>query len=99
TQSFAGGAASRFSFTVNAAGLGGYRVNVGTRGSAFGVANRSQVNVYQILLGINQQAQDGVLYKGNKKTRALAAPLLLTINQTHVRPSSILSILPLWWPR
>ncbi|HEY7310781.1 MAG TPA: choice-of-anchor Q domain-containing protein [Gemmataceae bacterium] len=80
TLSLGGTAAQAFGFRVSDAGLGADSVNVGPDGAAFGVANRTALNVYQLLLAVNQQAVNGVLYNGNAQLRRLAKNLFAALN-------------------
>jgi hypothetical protein len=72
TLSLGGMSAAAYGFQVTAYGLGASSYNVGGAGSAFGVANNTLLNVYQILLAANQQAKNGVLYNGDKTLSAEA---------------------------
>ena len=54
---------------------------MGSAGAAVGVANNSTLNVYQILLAINQQAVNGVLYNGNAALRDEAEDLAERLNK------------------
>src|SRR5205807_478867 len=49
TLSLGGTAAGAYGFKVTAAGLGADSFNVGSNGQAFGVANNTTLNVYQLL--------------------------------------------------
>ena len=69
-------------FTVTAMGLGADSFNVGTDGAAFGVANNTTLNVYELLRAVNKQAAGGVLYNGNATLRKQADDLLVILNQT-----------------
>jgi hypothetical protein len=51
-------------------------------GAAFGVANGTVLNVYQLLRAVNQQAPNGVLYKDDATLQAQAASLFNLLNQT-----------------
>jgi hypothetical protein len=62
-------------FSVSATGLGADSFNVGSDGAAFGVANNTTRNVYELLLAVNQQAVNGVLDNGNTTLQAEAADL------------------------
>src|SRR5262249_11910868 len=55
TQSLGGSAGAVYGFVVTANGLGASSVNVGADGAAFGVANNTKRNVYQLLLAANQR--------------------------------------------
>ena len=81
-------AAQAFGFRVSAAGLGADSVNVGPDGAAFGVANRTTLNVYQLLPAVNQQAVNGVLYNGNAQLRRMANDLFSALNED--RPDEVL---------
>jgi PKD repeat protein len=65
TSSLGGTNATQYGFTVDAFGLGASTYNVGSNGAAFGVANNTTLDVWQLLLGANAQAVNGVLYNGN----------------------------------
>jgi hypothetical protein len=80
TLSLGGNAAQAYGFTVSAMGLGARSFNVGTDGAAFGVANGTTRNVYQLLLAVNQQAVNGVLYNGNATLRQQATDLIDAVN-------------------
>lgn len=60
--SLAGSAAASYGFTVTANGLGTSTINVGSAGQAFGVANGSTISVMDLLLAVNEQSDNGVLY-------------------------------------
>ena len=72
TQSLGGNTATTYGFHVTAYGLGAYSENVGASGTAFGVANKTVLNVYQILLAVNRQAVNGILYNGKQSLDLLA---------------------------
>jgi hypothetical protein len=72
TSSLGGTAAQAYGFKVDAYGLGASSWNVGGNGAAFGVANNSVLNVYQLLQAANDKATSGVLYGGNATLIALA---------------------------
>jgi hypothetical protein len=75
TQSLGGTNAQAYGFSVSADGLGAYSYNVGSDGAAFGVANNTILNVYDLLQAVNQQAVNGVLYNGNTTLRKQASDL------------------------
>jgi hypothetical protein len=54
---------------------------VGKDGAAFGVANNTTLNVYQLLLAVNKKAVNGVLYGGDATLQAQAADLLNSLDQ------------------
>jgi hypothetical protein len=60
TQSLGGTAAETYGFQVTATGLGADSFNVGTDGAAFGVANNTILNVYELLEAVSQQAFNNV---------------------------------------
>jgi hypothetical protein len=80
TASLGGTAGAAYGFTVSATGLGARSFNVFNFGAAFGVANKTTLNVYQLLLAVNQMAVDGVLYGGNATLQVEAAELFNAIN-------------------
>lgn len=75
TLSLGGTAGQAYGFLVDAYGLGARSFNVGWSGAAFGVANNTTLNVYQILQAANQRVTNGVLYNGNL-TQAIEADLV-----------------------
>jgi hypothetical protein len=66
---------------VNAYGLGADSFNVERDGAAFGVANNTRLDVYQILQSANNQAVNGVLYNGNANLQRLAFDVFEDINE------------------
>ena len=76
-----GPAGRAFGFAVSATGLGARWFPVGRSGAAFGVANHTRLNVYQLLLAVNQQAVAGVLYDGNPVRQREANNLFLALNR------------------
>jgi uncharacterized repeat protein (TIGR01451 family) len=72
TLPLGGTAATAYGFQVTAYGLGAYSYNVGPSGPAFGVANNTVLNVYQILQAVNRKAVNGVLFNGNLVSDVLA---------------------------
>jgi hypothetical protein len=81
TLSLGGTTAQTYGFTVGAYGLGASSWNVGANGAAFGVANKTVLNVYQILRAANKRAVSGVLYDGDKTLRDEALSGFDAINQ------------------
>jgi hypothetical protein len=81
TLSLGGTAGQAYGFTVSAAGLGGRTYTVGNDGAAFGVANNTTLNVYQLLVAVNRRAVRGVLYNGDAALQAQAADLLSALIQ------------------
>jgi hypothetical protein len=80
TQGLGGTAGVAYGFSVSASGLGARSYNVGSDGAAFGVANNTTCNVYQLLLAVNKQAVNGVLYNGNATLQSQAAALFNALN-------------------
>jgi hypothetical protein len=80
TLSLGGLAARDYGFTVNAYGLGAYSYQIGNSGTAFGVANRTTLNIYQILKAANARAVNGVLYGGDRTLRRMANHVFAGIN-------------------
>src|SRR5262249_23064980 len=72
TESLGGTAAKQYGFTVTAYGLGAADYNVGPDGAAFGVANNTTLNVYQLLRAASAGAAGGVLYCGPRAGVGLA---------------------------
>ena len=81
TSSLGGSAGVTYGFTVSATGLGAQSFNVGGDGAAFGVANYTTLNVYELLLAVNQRAVRGVLYNGDAALRQQATDLFDALNQ------------------
>jgi hypothetical protein len=80
TASLDGSAGTAYGFTVSATGLGARSYNVGSDGAAFGVANNTTWNVYELLLAVNARAVHGVLYNGDAMLRQEAADLFDALN-------------------
>ncbi len=80
TSLLGGNAGVAYGFTVSATGLGARSYNVGKDGAAFGVADNSMLNVYQLLLAVNNKAANGVLYNGDAVLQAQAADLFDALN-------------------
>jgi hypothetical protein len=55
--------------------------SVGERGAAFGVANKTTLNVYELRQAVSRQAVNGVLYNGDKTLRNEAADLFYALNK------------------
>jgi hypothetical protein len=81
TQSLGGPAGQAYGFTVTATGLGADSFNVGADGAAFGVANKTTLNVYELLQAVNRQAVNSVLYNGDKTLRNEATDLFDALNK------------------
>jgi hypothetical protein len=81
TTSLGGTAGAAYGFSASATGLGARSYNVGSDGAAVGVANYTTRNVYELLLAVNRQAVNGVLYNGNTTLQAQAADLFNAVNE------------------
>ena len=81
TLSLGGTAGQAYGFTVTATGLGADSFNVGADGAAFGVANNTMLNVYELLKAVDRQAVYGVLFSGDKTLRKEANDLFDALNQ------------------
>jgi hypothetical protein len=75
TSALGGTAGAAYGFTVSATGLGARSYSVGQDGSAFGAANNTVLNVYELLMAVNSQAVGGALYPGNTTKQSQAADL------------------------
>ena len=71
--------------TIDAYGLGARSFTVGSDGAAFGVSDKTTLNVYQLLKAVNQRAVGGVLYNGEKMLRREAADLPLSFRAARSR--------------
>ncbi len=80
TASLGGTQGAAAGFQVSAAGLGARSYNVRGYGAAVGVSNNTQLNVYQLLLAVNNQARNGVLYNGNGGLLGAAKELFSGLN-------------------
>jgi hypothetical protein len=81
TQSLGGAIGQTYGFTVTATGLGADSFDVGGDGAAFGVANNSTRNIYELLRAVDQQAVFGFLYNGDTNLRQEANALFNALNQ------------------
>jgi hypothetical protein len=81
TQSLGGTAGQAYGFTITATGLGADSYNVGSDGAAFGVPNKTTLNVYQLLKAVDRQAVYGEPYNGDKTLRNEANDLFSALNQ------------------
>jgi hypothetical protein len=93
TQSLGGTSGAAYGFTVSADGLGAASINVGQDGAAFGVSNKTLLNVYQVLKAADAQAVNGVLFGSNQKLRDEAEQLFGSINHAGVQTKIINSII------
>jgi hypothetical protein len=82
TSSLGGTAATAYGFKVDAYGLGASTYNVGVNGAAFGVANNTVLNVYQLLLAANAMAVNGVMYAANTSLVSPAISVFDGVNST-----------------
>jgi hypothetical protein len=80
TRSLGGTAAQAYGFSVTALGLGANSFSVRASGVAFGVANYTTLNVYQMLLAVNRRAVNGVLYNGDPSLRIQAQLVFDALN-------------------
>jgi hypothetical protein len=81
TASLGGTQGQHYGFAVTVEGLGASSFNVRADGSAFGVANDTTLNVYELLKAVNDRAVGGVLYGGNARMRDLAEDLFERLNR------------------
>jgi hypothetical protein len=81
TPSLGGTAGLAYGFTATGTGLGADSFNVGSDGAAFGVANKTTLNVYELLQAVNRRAVNGLLYNGDKTLRNEANDLFSALNQ------------------
>jgi hypothetical protein len=81
TVSLGGTTGQAYGFTVSADGLGADSFNVGADGAAFGVANNTTLNVYELLEAVDAQAVNGVLYNGDTTLRKEANDLFDALNK------------------
>jgi hypothetical protein len=85
TASLGGNTGVAYGFNVSATGLGADSFNVGSDGAAFGVPNNTTLTVYGLLLAVNNQSSNGILYNGSPMQSALqkeAGDLFASLNQT-----------------
>jgi hypothetical protein len=73
--------ASQDSFLVSGDGVGTATWNVGTSGSAFGVANNTTMTILDLLLATDAQSAGGVLYGSDTTLRALADNVYSAVNK------------------
>jgi autotransporter-associated beta strand protein len=81
TSSLGGAAGASYGFAISAAGLGAQLFSVGKDGAAFGVPNKTTLNVYQLLLAVNAKAVNGILYNGDLTLQTEAADLFNNLNK------------------
>jgi hypothetical protein len=82
TQSLGGTIGQTYGFTVTATGLGAASFNVGGDGAAFGVADNSTRNVYELLVAVDRQASlEGGLFNGDATLLKKANDLFDALNR------------------
>jgi hypothetical protein len=81
TQSLGGTVGQAYGFTVTATGLGADSFDVGRDGAAFGVANNTTRNVYELLKAVDQQSAFGSLYNGDTILQMEANDLFDSLNK------------------
>jgi hypothetical protein len=85
--SLAGNIAAKYGFKVDAQGTGSATINIGSGGAAFGVANNSNLSVWQILRATDQLSAGGSgatqfdIYNGNQALRNIANTIFTYINE------------------
>jgi len=72
---------AQYGFVISGDGVGTATFNVGTSGEAFGVANGTVMTVMDLLLAVDLQSANGVLYNGNAAKRTKANAVFGAINQ------------------
>lgn len=80
TESLGGKQGAAAGFRVSVTGLGARSFNVRGYGAAFGVANNTKLNVYQLLLTLNNKARSGLMYNGDSCLQAMAKELFSQLN-------------------
>jgi streptogramin lyase len=75
------GVGAQYGFTVGGNGLATATVNVGSNGSAFGVADNTTMTVMDILLATDSQAVNGLLYNGDTVKRNKANTVFSALNE------------------
>jgi hypothetical protein len=80
TSSLGGNQGVKYGFQVSASGLGAQLFGVENWGAAFGVANNTKRNVFELLRAVDQQVQNGILYNGNTVLQSAAEDLLDALN-------------------
>jgi hypothetical protein len=72
---------TQYGFIVSGNGVATATYNVGSNGAAFGVADNTTMTVMDMLLAVDAQTVNGVLYNGNTAKRNLANNVFSAINQ------------------
>ena len=75
------GVGTQYGFTVSGNGVATSTYNVGSNGAALGVADNTTMTVMDLLLAVDAQAVNGVLYDGNTARRNMANNVFSAINQ------------------
>jgi hypothetical protein len=75
------GVGAQYGFIVAGNGVATSTYNVGPNGAAFGVADNATMTVMDLLLAVDAQAVNGVLYNGNAARRNMANNVFSAINQ------------------
>jgi probable HAF family extracellular repeat protein len=75
------GVGTQYGFLIGGDGVGTSTFNVGSNGAAFGVANNTTMTVMDLLLAVDSQARNGVLYNGDALKRDKANNVFGAINQ------------------
>ncbi len=73
--------AASYGFLVTDGGVGIATFNIGSSGSAFDVADDTEISILDILLATNDQAVDGMLYDLDAVLRAFANEVYSAINE------------------
>jgi hypothetical protein len=81
TQSLGGTAGQAYGFKVDAYGLGADSYNVGVLGAPFGVANNTQLNVYELLQAANQATVGGVSWNNQMLLHMEALLVFMSTNE------------------
>jgi hypothetical protein len=75
------GVGTQYGFVVSGNGVATSTYNVGSNGAAFGVADNTTVTLMDLLLAMDSQAVNGILYNGNTAKRNMANNVFNAINQ------------------
>jgi hypothetical protein len=80
TLSLGGALGQAYGFAASDTGLGARSYNVGPDGAAFDVADNTTLNVYELLLAVNNRAVNGVLYAGDVELQQMAYDVFEGVN-------------------
>jgi hypothetical protein len=72
---------SQYGFTVSGNGVATATFNVGGDGAAFGVTNNTTMTVMNLLLAVDAQSVNGILYNGDTTKRNMANDIFSDINE------------------